>query len=141
MHRPARSGVRSAARTPRSPARSTVAAAVGAIARTRPSGRPGVGRDARERRSSSSVAELRELVIERLEQDHSPQQISGWLRLSYPDNDEMQVSHETIYRALYVQARGSLRRELTRHLRTRRQKRFARAHSNRGQGPAGSPGW
>jgi IS30 family transposase len=47
----------------------------------------------------------------------------------------MQVSHETIYRALYVQARGSLRRELTRHLRTGRQKRFARAHSNRGQGP------
>jgi IS30 family transposase len=79
--------------------------------------------------------ELRELVIERLRQDHSPQQISGWLRLSYPDNDEMQVSHETIYRALYVQARGSLRRELTRHLRTRRQKRFARAHSGHGQGP------
>src|SRR5438309_3286927 len=79
--------------------------------------------------------ELRELVIERLGQDHSPQQISGWLRLSYPDNDEMQVSHETIYRALYLQARGSLRRELTRHLRTGRQKRFARAHSNRGQGP------
>src|ERR1700716_2273315 len=79
--------------------------------------------------------ELRELVIERLRQDHSPQQISGWLRLSYPDNEEMQVSHETIYRALYVQARGSLRRELTRHLRTRRQKRFARAHSGHGQGP------
>ena len=50
--------------------------------------------------------ELRELVIERLGRDHSPQQISGWLRCSYPDNDEMQVSHETIYRALYVQARG-----------------------------------
>ena len=47
----------------------------------------------------------------------------------------MQVSHETIYRALYVQARGSLRRELTRHLRTRRQRRYARTHSNRGQGP------
>ena len=46
----------------------------------------------------------------------------------------MQISHETIYRALYVQARGSLARELTRHLRTRRQKRYARAHSNRGQG-------
>ena len=74
-------------------------------------------------------------MIGRLEQDHSPQQIAGWLRLSYPDNDQMQVSHETIYRALYVQARGSLRRELTRHLRTRRQKRFARTHSNRGQGP------
>jgi IS30 family transposase len=79
--------------------------------------------------------ELRELVIERLGQDHSPQQIAGWLRLCYPDNDQMQVSHETIYRALYVQARGSLRRELTLHLRTRRQKRFARTHSNRGQGP------
>src|SRR5947209_14392236 len=79
--------------------------------------------------------ELRELVIERLGQDHSPQQISGWLRLSYPDNEQMQVSHETIYRALYVQARGSLRRELTRRLRTSPQKRFARARSNRGQGP------
>src|SRR5437588_5140191 len=79
-------------------------------------------------------SELRQLVIERLGQDHSPQQISGWLRLSYPDNDQMQVSHESIYRALYVQARGSLARELTRHLRTGRQKRYARAHSNRGQG-------
>ena len=78
--------------------------------------------------------ELRELVIERLGQDHSPQQIAGWLRLQYPDNEQMQVSHETIYRALYVQARGSLARELTRHLRTGRQKRYARTHSNRGQG-------
>jgi IS30 family transposase len=79
-------------------------------------------------------AELREVVIERLGQDHSPQQISGWLRLSYPDNEQMQVSHEAIYRALYVQARGSLARELTSHLRTGRQKRYARTHSNRGQG-------
>src|SRR5580700_2566059 len=78
--------------------------------------------------------ESREVVIERLGQDHSPQQVSGWLRLSYPDNERMQVSHETIYRALYVQARGSFARELTRHLRTRRQQRYARAHSNRGQG-------
>src|SRR5436853_4006706 len=39
--------------------------------------------------------ELRERVIERLGQDHSPQQIAGWLRLSYPDNEQMQVSHET----------------------------------------------
>src|SRR3984893_17550001 len=79
--------------------------------------------------------DLRELVIERLRAGHSPQQISGWLRLSSPDNEEMQVSHEAIYRALYVQARGSLRRELTRHLRTGRQKRFARAHSSHDQGP------
>ena len=79
--------------------------------------------------------ELRELVIERLEQDHSPQQIAGWLRIEYPDNELMQVSHETIYRALFVQSRGVLRRELTQHLRSGRQKRYARTHSNRGQGP------
>jgi IS30 family transposase len=78
-------------------------------------------------------------VIERLGQDHSPQQISGWLRLQYPDNEQMQVSHEAIYRALYVQARGSLARELTSHLRTGRQKRYARTHSNRGQGPGTFP--
>lgn len=79
--------------------------------------------------------QLRRLVAERLREDHSPEQISGWLKLRYPDNEGMRVSHETIYRALYVQARATLRRELTRHLRTRRQKRFARAHSNHGQGP------
>ena len=83
---------------------------------------------------------LRELVFERLRLDHSPQQIAGWLRLEYPDNEGMQVSHETIYRTLYLQARGSLARELTQHLRTGRQKRFARTHSNRGQGPGRMPG-
>ena len=45
----------------------------------------------------------------------------------------MQVSHETIYRSLYIQARGALKRELTRHLRTRRQKRYARSQSSKGQ--------
>jgi IS30 family transposase len=80
--------------------------------------------------------ELRRLVIERLKADHSPEQIAGWLKLQYPDNEAMRISHETIYRALYVQARGTLRRELTRHLRTRRQKRYARSQSSkrRGQG-------
>ena len=77
--------------------------------------------------------ELRRLVFERLRLDHSPQQIAGWLRLAYPDNEAMQVSHETIYRSLYVQARGTLKRELTRHLRTRRQKRYARSQSSKGQ--------
>ena len=50
----------------------------------------------------------------------SPEQICGTLRRSYPDRPEMQVSHETIYQALYVQGRGELRRELTRCLRTGR---------------------
>ena len=78
--------------------------------------------------------ELRRLVLERLKEDHSPQQIAGWLRFAYPDNERMQVSHETIYRALYVQARGTLKRELTQHLRTRRQRRFARSQSSKRQG-------
>ncbi|MGI8460502.1 MAG: IS30 family transposase, partial [Solirubrobacterales bacterium] len=78
--------------------------------------------------------QLRRLVLERLRQDHSPEQISGWLRRQHPDNEGMQASHETIYRFLYVQSRGALRRELTRHLRTRRQKRSPRGASRHGQG-------
>jgi len=50
----------------------------------------------------------------------SPQQISAWLKVEYPDQLEMQISHETIYLSLFVQGRGSLRKELTRHLRTHR---------------------
>jgi IS30 family transposase len=78
--------------------------------------------------------ELRRAVEQRLQEDHSPEQIAGWLRLSYPDNEAMHVSHETIYRALYVQARGTLRRELTRHLRRGRSRRYARSQSSKGQG-------
>lgn len=98
----------------------------------------------RARRSRPSklelCPELRELVFRRLREDHSPQQISGWLRFTYPDYEEMQVSHETIYRALFVQTRGALGKELTQHLRTGRNKRYARSHSNRGQGPGRIPG-
>jgi IS30 family transposase len=78
--------------------------------------------------------ELARVVAERLRLDHSPEQISGWLARHYPDNEEMQISHEAIYRSLYVQSRGTLRRELTRHLRSRRQRRQARGASRRGQG-------
>ena len=52
--------------------------------------------------------------------DLSPQQIAARLPLLFPDDDGMRVSHETIYRSLFVQTRGELRRELTRHLRTQR---------------------
>ena len=63
---------------------------------------------------------LRAIVEERLARRWSPQQIAGWLKTSYPDDPEMQVSHESIYRTLFVQSRGALRRELTAHLRTGR---------------------
>ena len=78
--------------------------------------------------------QLARVVVERLALEHSPQQIAGWLRLQHPDNEQMQVSHEAIYRSLYVQSRGTLKRELTRHLRTGRQRRQPRSASRRGQG-------
>ena len=79
-------------------------------------------------------AKLRRLVIDRLQADHSPEQIAGFLRREHPDNQAMQVSHETIYRSLFVQARGSLKRELCRHLRSGRRKRHPRGASRHGQG-------
>jgi IS30 family transposase len=64
---------------------------------------------------------LRAIVGEKLKQQQwSPEQIAGWLKTAYPDDPEMQVSHETIYRTLFIQSRGALRRELTAHLRTGR---------------------
>ena len=78
---------------------------------------------------------LRQVVESKLELRWSPQQIAGWLALAYPDDPEMQVSRETIYLSLFVQARGALRKELTRCLRTGRARRRPRglAASN-GQG-------
>jgi IS30 family transposase len=63
---------------------------------------------------------LRDIVAEKLQRRWSPQQIAGWLQLTYPESPEMQVSHESIYRTLYVQSRGALRKELCRYLRTGR---------------------
>jgi IS30 family transposase len=64
--------------------------------------------------------QLRAIVEAKLVCRWSPQQIAGWLKLTYPDRPEMQVSHESIYRTLFVQSRGALRKELTRYLRTGR---------------------
>ncbi|MCJ7780505.1 MAG: IS30 family transposase, partial [Acidimicrobiia bacterium] len=79
---------------------------------------------------------LRGAVEELLADRWSPQQISGWLRRTYPADEEMHVSHETIYLTLFIQARGGLKRELTQHLRTRRANRRpkgARPPSGKGQ--------
>lgn len=78
-------------------------------------------------------APLRALVAAKLRADWSPAQISGWLVTTYPDDDEMQLSHETIYRSLFVQARGALKRELTAHLRTRRTMRRSKRATKAGQ--------
>jgi len=63
---------------------------------------------------------LRAIVGEQLKQKWSPEQIAGWLKATHPNDPEMQVSHETIYRTLFIQSRGALRKELTAHLRTGR---------------------
>ena len=63
---------------------------------------------------------LRDVVAARLALEWSPQQIAGWLRQAYPDDPPMHVSHETIYRSLFVQSRGVLKKALLAHLRQRR---------------------
>jgi IS30 family transposase len=69
---------------------------------------------------------LRREVQTRLERNDSPRQIAGRLTIDFPDEPEMWVSAETIYQSLYVQARGGLKRELTKHLRTGRSRRKPR---------------
>jgi len=69
---------------------------------------------------------LRRLVVRKLCLDWSPEQISGWLKQEYPDVLDMQISHETIYRSLFLQARGVLKKELLGHLRSRRTMRRSR---------------
>jgi transposase, IS30 family len=68
-------------------------------------------------------------VETKLSDNWSPEQISRYLRDSYPENPAMHVSHETLYKTLYLQGRGALRKELTRHLRTGRPKRHIRARA------------
>jgi IS30 family transposase len=79
--------------------------------------------------------ELARIVAEKLREEWSPQQIAGWLKLEFPGDETMWVSHETIYLTLFVQARGALKRELMEHLRRSRSIRRPRTASrNRGQG-------
>ena len=69
---------------------------------------------------------LRRTVAGKLRLDWSPEQIAGWLKRTYPEDEYYQVSHETIYRSLFVQARGVLKKELLRHLRSKRSMRRSR---------------
>jgi IS30 family transposase len=73
-------------------------------------------------------------VEQKLAENWSPQQIAGWLKRTFPDSESLHVSHETIYRSLFIQARGALKKELTQHLRTRRTIRRSRHASRKGRG-------
>src|SRR5260370_4783959 len=64
--------------------------------------------------------ELQEVVASKLILDWSTEQISGWLQIRYADDDSMRVFHATIYRSLFIQARGVLKKELLGHLRSNR---------------------
>jgi IS30 family transposase len=75
-----------------------------------------------------SNAILRTLVTEKLAENWSPEQISGSLRFIYADSSEMHVSHETIYKSLFIQTRGIFKKELRKHLRTDRKFRHSRTH-------------
>jgi IS30 family transposase len=78
---------------------------------------------------------LRRRVEAKLQADWSPQQIAAWLQATYPDDLTMRVSHETIYQALYVQARGALKRGLVAHLRRGQRHRRPRASARATRGP------
>ena len=75
---------------------------------------------------------LQEIVASKLMLDWSPEQISGWLKQEHPDDPSLRVSHETIYRSLFIQARGALKQELVRHLRSKRRIRRSRHSSIHG---------
>jgi IS30 family transposase len=75
---------------------------------------------------------LRKVVASKLILDWSPEQISGWLKNQFPQDQTMRVSHETIYRSLFIQARGVLKQELIQHLRTKRRIRRSRHASVHG---------
>lgn len=77
---------------------------------------------------------LRRVVAAKLKLTWSPQQIAGWLKRTYPDEEHKQVSHETIYRSLYIQARGVLKKELQQYLRSQRAIRRSKQHSMKQEG-------
>jgi IS30 family transposase len=74
---------------------------------------------------------LASIVADKLQLEWSPRQIAGWLKRTYPDDESYQVSHETIYRTLFIQARGALKKELLQHLRRTRRMRRSRHHTQK----------
>jgi IS30 family transposase len=74
-------------------------------------------------------SELRWRVAQKLALQWSPQQISGWLKQEFPTHQDMQISHEAIYRSLFIQTRGVLKKELTAQLCTARRMRHSKSHN------------
>ena len=90
--------------------------------------------DQARRPKTCKLAENRRLaniVAGKLQGLWAPQQIAGWLKRTYPEDENYHVSHETIYRSLYIQARGALKKELLQHLRRTRVMRRSRHHTQK----------
>lgn len=79
-------------------------------------------------------ARLKSIVTRKLSYNWSPEQISAWLKLTYPDDEQMRVSHETIYKSLFIQTRGLFRKEMRKHLRTGRKFRHSKKHKTASRG-------
>ena len=77
---------------------------------------------------------LSRVVAKKLQSQWSPQQIAGWLKRAYPGNEDHHVSHETIYKTLFIQSRGALKKELQQCLRSKRVMRRGKTSSMKGQG-------
>ncbi|NBM55462.1 IS30 family transposase [Proteus sp. G2669] len=82
---------------------------------------------------------LCKIIAEKMHQGWSPEQIAGWLKRNNPDAQEMNVSHETIYKTLFIQTRGALKKELQQYLRSRRTVRKSRTTSLKGKGLGSIP--
>ena len=88
----------------------------------------------RERSRLSLTLVEREEISRKLQLNWSPEQIAGWLKRSYPEDEAYYVSHKTIYRSLFVQARGVLKKELMQYLRSKRTIRRSRHACLKGDG-------
>jgi IS30 family transposase len=77
---------------------------------------------------------LSRIIAHKLRSHWSPEQIAGWLKRTYPGYENRQVSHETIYKSLFIQARGALKKELQQHLRSQRAIRRSRHARQKGDG-------
>jgi IS30 family transposase len=77
---------------------------------------------------------LSQIIAKKLKRQWSPQQIAGWLKRTYPDDEDYQVSHETIYRTLFIQTRGALKKELQQCLRSKRVMRRSKHASLKNKG-------
>jgi IS30 family transposase len=81
--------------------------------------------------------QLTRIIVKKLQSQWSPQQIAGWLKREYPENEDYHVSHESIYKSLFIQTRGVLKKELLQYLRTKRVIRRSKKSSLKRQGLGG----